>query len=375
MQRSGGQHSGGQPSVGYILGFATAVCVVCGILVSSSAVSLKDLQEANAELEKMTNVLFAAGLAGPNERLDAQAVEDRFAVVEALVIRLETGEVVESADPDSFDQQKAKRDPSRSDLAPANNAGIKRLPQEALVYRVFDEQGDPDLYVFPIEGLGLWSTLYGFIALSADLETIRGLTYYQHGETPGLGGEVDNADWKALWRGRRVFDEAGAPTIEVINLAMADPARGRFRSFLLTAVKNFLASEWKREGAKKRGGGVNTISLDYAIGETRLGLQPADTNTPEAAFDRNWAVTLLEHVLARLETEYSGRDKSQQFHVLKQFLAGRNSDSSLAEAAKELDMSERGCRENGRLPPSSTLPRSIARGDRPNGGLNGRCRR
>ena len=206
-----------QRSVGYILGFATAVCIVCGILVSSSAVSLKDLQETNAELEKMTNVLLAAGLAEPNERLDAEAVEERFAAVDALVIRLETGEVVESADPDSFDQQRAKTDPSRSDVAPANNAGIKRLPKEALVYRVLDAAGKPDLYVFPIEGLGLWSTLYGFIALSADLETIRGLTYYQHGETPGLGGEVDDADWKALWRGRRAFDEAGAPTIEAIK--------------------------------------------------------------------------------------------------------------------------------------------------------------
>lgn len=209
--------SGGQPSVGYILGFATIVCIVCGVLVSSSAVSLKDLQEANAELEKMTNVLLAAGLAEPNERLDAEAVEERFAVVEALVIRLDTGDVVEDADPGSFDQQRSKTDPSRSEAAPTNRAGIKRLPNEALVYRVLDKKGEVDLYVFPIEGLGLWSTLYGFVALGADLDTIRGLTYYQHGETPGLGGEVDNADWKALWRGRRAFDESGAPAIEVIK--------------------------------------------------------------------------------------------------------------------------------------------------------------
>ena len=212
-----------QRSVGYILGFAAAVCVVCGILVSTSAVTLKDLQDSNAELEKMTNVLLAAGLAQPNEKLDAQAVEERFSVVESLVIRLDTGEEAADIEPASFDQQRAKLDDDRSRQAPANNAGIKRLPNEALAYRVVDDEGQPELYVLPIEGIGLWSTLYGFVAISGDLETIRGLTYYSHGETPGLGGEVDNANWKALWRGRRAFDDQGEPAIEVIK-GQAGPA-------------------------------------------------------------------------------------------------------------------------------------------------------
>ena len=73
-----------------------------------------------------------------------------------------------------------------------------------------------ELVVLPVEGLGLWSTLYGFIALDADLETVRGLSFYEHGETPGLGGEVDNPRWKALWPGRKVLADA-EPRIEVVR--------------------------------------------------------------------------------------------------------------------------------------------------------------
>lgn len=122
--------------------------------------------------------------------------------------------------------------------------------------------------------------------------------------------------------------------------AVADPARGRFRSFLLTAAKNFLASEWKREAAQKRGGGARTLPLDFAWGESRLSRHPADTNTPEAEFDRRWALALLERVLSRLEAESSASGKGGQFGVLKQFLAGGRGQTSLAEAAAELNMSE-----------------------------------
>ena len=86
-----------------------------------------------------------------------------------------------------------------------------------MVYRVLDENGDLDSLVLPIEGYGLWKFLYGFIALESDLNTVRGITYYQHGETPGLGGEVDNPRWKQGWVGRKVFDDSGEPKIEVIK--------------------------------------------------------------------------------------------------------------------------------------------------------------
>ena len=75
----------------------------------------------------------------------------------------------------------------------------------------------------PIEGKGLWSTLYGFLVLGSDGATIRGITFYQHGETPGLGGEIDNLDWKALWDGRQAFDADGRPVIEVVKGKASGP--------------------------------------------------------------------------------------------------------------------------------------------------------
>ena len=80
------------------------------------------------------------------------------------------------------------------------------------------EAGDLEMVMVPIEGNGLWSTLYGFLALDADTRTVVGITFYEHKETPGLGGEVDNPRWKALWPGRKAFlDEGYAPKIEVIK--------------------------------------------------------------------------------------------------------------------------------------------------------------
>ena len=101
-------------------------------------------------------------------------------------------------------------------MAPENTAGLTRLPDQVLVYELRDERGALDLVVLPVSGVGLWSTLYGFVALDADLQTVRGLTFYDHGETPGLGGEVDNPRWKALWPGRTVFD-GDEVRIEVIR--------------------------------------------------------------------------------------------------------------------------------------------------------------
>ena len=79
------------------------------------------------------------------------------------------------------------------------------------------DAGDLEMIVLPIEGLGLWGTLYGFLALDADTTTVRGITYYQHKETPGLGGEVDNPSWKDKWPGRKAFDDDGEVSLAVIK--------------------------------------------------------------------------------------------------------------------------------------------------------------
>ena len=216
-------------SVTYTLLFAAAVCVVCAILVSSSAVSLLELQQANARLDRMKNVLMAASLAEATERLSAEEIKERFRTIKAVAIELETGLPAPDIDTDAYDQRKAAADPATSREAPPNPSIIKRLPNHAVVYQVLDDRGEVQMLVLPVEGYGLWSTLYGFVALDADTRTIRGLTYYQHLETPGLGGEVDNPSWKALWPGRVAFDETGATVISVIKGRAGSPQDDPYR--------------------------------------------------------------------------------------------------------------------------------------------------
>lgn len=216
-------------AVGYTIGFAAAVCVVCAVLVSSAAVALRDRQAANEELERKRNVLQAAGVMRPGERLSRAEIEQRFASFEAVAVDLRTGAEDPAFEPVGYDPRRALGDPQASRPAPANDAQIARVPNHALVYKKRDEAGKLELLVLPVEGKGLWSTMYGYLALDADLDTVRGLTYYQHGETPGLGGEVDNPRWKALWPGRRIVDTDDHVAIEVIRGQAGPPGEDPYR--------------------------------------------------------------------------------------------------------------------------------------------------
>lgn len=207
-----------QHNTTYTFLFAAAVCVVCGVLVSTSAVSLADRQERNAALDKMKNVLTVSGLASPGQKLEAAEVQEIFEKsVKPVVVELASGELSDAVDPGTYDQRSAAANPETSRVAPPNKASIKRLANYVVVYEITDTSGKPSMLVLPIEGYGLWSTLYGFLAMDVDLETIRGLSYYQHGETAGLGGEIDNPNWKALWPGRKAFGDDGDVAIEVIK--------------------------------------------------------------------------------------------------------------------------------------------------------------
>ena len=205
----------------YTILFSGAVCVACAVLVSSAAVSLKESQLRNAALDKQRSVLLAAGFAQPGERLTEEDMRERFKNIRAVVIDLSTGEPTD-IDPATFDQAKAAKDPVTSQEAPKNRASVQRVPNHAMVYEILQD-GEPVMAVLPIEGYGLWGTLYGFLAVAGDGNTIKGITYYQHKETPGLGGEVDNPKWKALWPGRKIYGETGEPVIRVIKGAASPP--------------------------------------------------------------------------------------------------------------------------------------------------------
>jgi len=123
-------------------------------------------------------------------------------------------------------------------------------------------------------------------------------------------------------------------------IGRADPARGRFRSFLLTALNHFLADEWQKQRAGKRGGGHPVLSLDLAAAERRLDLEPVAKDAPDRAFDRRWAVALLDTVLRQLESEYVQERKTKLFAQLKPTLLGSSAAQPYAALASQVGMTE-----------------------------------
>lgn len=201
-------------SIGKTLTVTLAVCVVCAVVVSASAVLLRPLQAANQANERKENILAAAGLLEPGISVDAQ-----FQRVETRLVDLDRGMFTDALDPESYDQRRATKDPALSEKLPPDQdiAKIQRRVKYAEVFLVRDDQGQLEKIILPIKGYGLWSTLYGFIALEGDLNTVAGIGFHDHAETPGLGGEVDNPRWKALWQGKKVYDDDGQLALRVIK--------------------------------------------------------------------------------------------------------------------------------------------------------------
>lgn len=214
-------------STRYTVVFAAVVCVICAALVSVTAVSLQPRQKANARLYMEKNVLVAAGLVQPGQSVGRNEIESIFRRdIKVRLVDLESGALVpeDKIDARGYDQRAARNDPATSSAAPANAAGIRRLPHHGVAYFVMKDD-KVDQVVIPIEGLGMWGTMYGFLSLAPDGNTIRGLTYYDHRETPGLGGEVSNPSWLSLWQGRKSYDEQNRPAITVIKGAAGPPEK------------------------------------------------------------------------------------------------------------------------------------------------------
>lgn len=205
--------------IGNTLRVALGVCVVCSIFVSAAAVKLAATQERNKKLDTIKNILLAGDLYA-----EGQDVETTFRnKIEPIMIDLETGEPLpdnkfEDLTVNNFDLKEVSKDPeySRPIDDALDGAHVKRIPKYSVIYQVVKD-GKVIKRIFPIYGKGLWSTLYGFMALGQDLNTFEGFTFYEHGETPGLGGEVDNPRWKGSWKGKKAFDDMGNIEIEVLK--------------------------------------------------------------------------------------------------------------------------------------------------------------
>ncbi|NRB35265.1 MAG: Na(+)-translocating NADH-quinone reductase subunit C [Rhodobacteraceae bacterium] len=195
---------------------AVAVCLVASMVVSAAAVALRPAQAINAQKDKQINILQVAGIYDPS--VD---VIEAFGAFEPHVLELDTGEFTDAFDAITFDDRAAADDPATSQALQDDPAGIGRRSDFVTVYLLRDETGEIDKVVLPIHGYGLWSTLYGFIALEANGNDVFGLQFYDHGETPGLGAEVDNPRWRALWNGAQLFDDAGTLQLTVAKTAPA----------------------------------------------------------------------------------------------------------------------------------------------------------
>jgi len=217
-------NSSNKDSIKNTLIVAVSLCLVSAIIVSGSAVFLKPQRIENKALFRNKNILIAAGQYENGVTADSD-IPGLFENFELRLVDLQEGKLLSTADVDAlgidltnYDQRKASKDPSISrELSKDEDiASISRRAQYSVVY-LLKKQGKIEKLVLPIHGYGLWSTLYGFLALEADLNTVSGITFYEHGETAGLGGEIENPRWKGSWVGKKIYSESGAVNLTVVK--------------------------------------------------------------------------------------------------------------------------------------------------------------
>ena len=189
------------------IGVAFAVCLICSLVVSASAVSLRDLQKENKLNDKRIKILQVADIYDPGI-----SIAEQFAELESKFIDFNTGLMMDEYNNfsiDEYDQIVVTKDPNLSSKVPTSEdiAIIKNRENVGKIYILRDEVGTIDKLVLPIRGYGLWGTLYGYISIEEDFNTVSGIEFYDHKETPGLGAEVDNPKWKAQWKGKKIYKD------------------------------------------------------------------------------------------------------------------------------------------------------------------------
>ncbi|ANO32269.1 Na(+)-translocating NADH-quinone reductase subunit C [Vibrio breoganii] len=199
-------------SIKKTLGVVVGLSLVCSVVVSTAAVGLRDKQQANAVLDKQTKIVEVAQISeqGTIQKLFGDFIEPR-------LVDFETGEFVEG-DAGAYDQRKAAKDPAESIRLAADDdkAKIIRRANVGTVYLVKDGDNYSKV-ILPVHGNGLWSMMYAFVAVEMDGNTVSGITYYEQGETPGLGGEIENPNWVAQFEGKKLFDDNFKPALKIVK--------------------------------------------------------------------------------------------------------------------------------------------------------------
>jgi Na+-transporting NADH:ubiquinone oxidoreductase subunit C len=208
-------------SISKTLAVAFSVCLICSLVVSSSAVSLRDLQKENKLNDRRLKVLQVADIYDPE-----LSISEQFLQLESKFIDFDTGRVFSDYNNfniDEYDQVKVTKDANLSKAIPASDdiAIIKNRENVGKIYILRDELENIEKLILPIRGYGLWGTLYGFIAIESDFNTVSGIEFYEHKETPGLGAEVDNPKWKTSWKGKKIYNN-NQVALEVIKGRVED---------------------------------------------------------------------------------------------------------------------------------------------------------
>lgn len=213
-------------SIGNTIKIALGLCIVCSVVISSAAVMLRPMQAANQLLDRNRNILATAGLFDPAVH-SAADVPELFEQFTVRMVDLRDGtflseeEMTElGLDPQTYDMQRAKNDPALSrDLSNAQDiASIRRRANFATVFLIPSESGDGyETAVLPVSGYGLWGIMYGYLALEGDGNTVRGIGFNEHQETPGLGGEIDNPRWLQQWPDKQIYGENNNVLLQVVK--------------------------------------------------------------------------------------------------------------------------------------------------------------
>lgn len=205
-------------SIGKTLLVAAGVALGCSLMVSTTVSILRPMQSAYATIERSRVILETAGLATRQEAVSDRQIINRFLDLDALMVQLGTGEFARDLDPLNYDQRAAANDPAMSVSIPEDRdiAKLGRRARFAPVYLI-TRDNRIDRIVLPVSGQGMWSKIYGYICLAGDFNTVAGISFYEHGETPGIGDRIQDPEWSAQWNGKKVYDASGTLAIQVVK--------------------------------------------------------------------------------------------------------------------------------------------------------------
>ena len=186
----------------------TATALVCSILVTVAAVTLQPIQKAYQNLERNRAIVVISGLTHNVKQLSDREIVNLFQAIEAKIVDLDLGRFDTNYNPDTFDTWQSANIPELSIAIPIEQdlAKLGRRSRLITLYLV-NESDKLKRIILPIHGQGMWSKIYGFIALEPDLNTIADITFYQQKETAGIGDKILSPDWQASWKGRKIYDE------------------------------------------------------------------------------------------------------------------------------------------------------------------------